>query len=353
MGRLPSGAALVCAAVLSAACDTLSTNDTQGCPVESHSPSDSYQLSYRLTSPEPCPATLSDRAQLKEAAARIVDHGAIDVYGASIEVDSRVGTLVGYEITDFFHDAATGDWSATPAVRYRAGTALPQSPMSLTPEQINQEYDRGIFEAWRDRPEMPGNPQGTVRITYRASGMYANVIAGTRVPLRNVTESWQASAGGGVAPYSYAWYRDGVLVGSNATYTANAGISDFELRAEITDAGGNKRTAVALIDVDGIATSVQGPTSVYAPDGGTWQAVSEGGYAPYAVDWFVSDDGGMGTWVGSGATWTGYPGEGRHSLRVRVTDAHGTTSIASLDVAGLGGGDGGCQPTPPALTCGP
>jgi hypothetical protein len=81
---------VICALTL-AACDAPTPEQTLNCPIEAHSPSNSYQLTYRLTSPEPCPATLSQRAQLKEAAARIVDRGSLDVIQASVEVTSRVG----------------------------------------------------------------------------------------------------------------------------------------------------------------------------------------------------------------------------------------------------------------------
>jgi hypothetical protein len=333
-----------------AGCDAPTPEQTRNCPIEAHSPSNSFQLTYRLTSPEPCPSTLSQRAQLKEAAARIVDGGGLDVVQASVEVTNRVGSPVGYMIVNFGRQSSSGAWVATPSVAYRAGTALAPPPQLNTPDQINREFDFGRFETWADGPGRPGNPYGTVRITYRQSAMYANVIAGTRIPLAGATSTWTAGATGGVRPYRFQWYRDGTPVGTDSAYTAAAGASDFELRAEITDAGGNTRTAATLIDVDGVRAAAAGPSAVYAA-GGSWSASGEGGYPPYTFDWYALDQDLAEQWVGSGAVWEGYPGDGQQQLRVRMTDSRGTTDNALLRVHGLGGGSESCQPVPPQITC--
>jgi hypothetical protein len=190
-----------------------------------------------------------------------------------------------------------------------------------------------------------------VRITYRASAMSANVIAGTRIPLAGATGTWMAGATGGVRPYRFQWYRDGNPVGTDSAYTAVAGASDFELRAEITDAGGNTRTAAALIDVDGVKAAVAGPSSVHAAEGGSWSASGQGGYPPYTFDWYALDDNLAEQWVGSGEAWEGYPGDGGRQLRVRMTDSRGTTDNAMMPVRGFGGGSEACQPVPPQITC--
>ncbi len=61
-------------------------------------------------------------------------------------------------------------------------------------------------------------------------------IAGTN-PIRPFDEcTWVASVTAGTGPFSYQWYRDGVFVGSNESYTGSMdGDLNFELEAWVTD----------------------------------------------------------------------------------------------------------------------
>ena len=47
--------------------------------------------------------------------------------------------------------------------------------------------------------------------------------------------TWHANATGGNPPYSFAWYRDGLQVDNDATYTGNTGTADFLLEVLVTD----------------------------------------------------------------------------------------------------------------------
>lgn len=46
--------------------------------------------------------------------------------------------------------------------------------------------------------------------------------------------SWQAAVTSGVAPFTYAWYRDGAPVGSGTSYTTQV-TESFNLRLDVTD----------------------------------------------------------------------------------------------------------------------
>jgi hypothetical protein len=54
--------------------------------------------------------------------------------------------------------------------------------------------------------------------------------------------TWSAVAMNGTAPYSYAWYRDGAYVGSDATYSDYSYGYDFQLQVVVTDATGAAAT---------------------------------------------------------------------------------------------------------------
>lgn len=60
---------------------------------------------------------------------------------------------------------------------------------------------------------------------------------------------WSAARSGGVGPYSYAWYRDGVLVGTGATYSDAAGDYSFQLQLNVTDANGATATGYMYVSV--------------------------------------------------------------------------------------------------------
>lgn len=180
--------------------------------------------------------------------------------------------------------------------------------------------------------------------TGQDNGLFSR-IDGPDLPLGNTSQSWLASSQSGGRPHQFDWYRDGVWVGSGGKYTSSVGATDFELRVSTSDALGRTATNVMQVDVDGVRASISGPTMVYYSEGGgTWTASGRGGYEPYSFDWFVD-----GARVGSGASWSGYPGENYHTLRVDMRDSRGATHSTSIDVNGIGNDT--CQPVPPQVTC--
>jgi hypothetical protein len=61
--------------------------------------------------------------------------------------------------------------------------------------------------------------------------------------------SWNASRSGGVGPYSYTWYRDGVAVATGATYYGNVGDTGFQLQVVATDALGASASGYMYVSV--------------------------------------------------------------------------------------------------------
>ena len=67
-------------------------------------------------------------------------------------------------------------------------------------------------------------------------------ISGNSYPQAYTYESWYASAVNGTGPYTYAWYRDGVLVGTDAAYGDYVYDTAFQLQVTVTDAAGATAT---------------------------------------------------------------------------------------------------------------
>jgi hypothetical protein len=325
--------------VLTSACD-VSFKFVKNCPLDSYNQGEQrFLLEYELEIPQNCPVPQGQSGEAKVAAAFIYDYGYKDfTYGHVVIRNKDLQYVLNrvhyfsFEGTDRYGNSVHRH-TAFPQARYPASTAG-----YLT-------TDFGDFIASNSPSFLgnPGDPFGRVKITYEPSDMMV-AVQGNSIPLSNQSTTWTASVTGGVAPHSYAWYRDGAYMGAASVYTGS-GTRDFILRAQVTDAAQATRAAVFSVDVDGVIASVDGATLVYASQPlQTWTAAGQGGYPPYTFNWHLD-----GNWVGQGATWSGYPGEGHHVLRADMADTHGTTNSASLGVTGIGNET--CEPVPPAVTC--
>jgi hypothetical protein len=61
--------------------------------------------------------------------------------------------------------------------------------------------------------------------------------------------TWSAARSGGVGPYSFTWYRDGVAVATGETYSDNAGDTSFQLQVVATDALGASASGYTWVSV--------------------------------------------------------------------------------------------------------
>lgn len=302
----------------------------RNCPVIGKDPSSNiYNLDYRLIIPADCPVPLANPGNEKKyAAAKLFDLGEVDFYYASVKVKNSKGETVANDATLFFGTIAE------PSDEYIAATG----------RKTFDDYDVGIFRAWSQ--DSRKSAYGETKLTYQESSL-ATKLTGTMIPSPSTTHTWDAPTSGGTPGYMYQWYRDGNPVGNGSSYTGDAGTTDFDLRVEVTDQTWSTKAAVLAVDVGGVAASIDGPTLVYASQGGgNWTANGLGGTGSYTFDWYLDEQ-----WVGTGQAWSGYTGEGGHNLQVQIRDAAGAFDSHSIFVTGIGSGDGTCDPVPPAVTC--
>lgn len=334
--RLPALACILGAA----ACDAPSPEQAQYCDIVAHSPSNSYEMDYQLLLPSPCPAPLAYIGEVKTAAGRIYDRGAPDFNFAELRVFNYNGASLRDVIVRF---VITSVSTAEPRVNYPAATA---GTMSRNPLPVSTR-DYGRFMAFNSGGySAPNNPFGEVEIRYTPSPVNAS-ISGNDVPPPNTSQTWTAQASGGSGGYVFRWYRDGVAVATGSSYTAQVGSGSFGLRVEASDPAEATGVNVMAIDVGGVRVSMNGPTLVYASNGGgQWSATGRGGTGSYVFEWFLDHEP-----AGNGPTWQGYPGEGQHMLTVHMRDTNGKTHSASMRVTGIGNET--CEPVPPAITCDP
>jgi hypothetical protein len=331
-------ACLLGAALLASVLSACRGDELQDCPPIDHTPgANVYQLEYELTIPSKCPVPIGARGEEKTAGARIFDNGAPDFTYAEVVMQNSERELLVRRLFRFVSDG--GRYGAVPRTTYKAATG------SYGGFNLNNKFDYGIFAVTNNAVQASAqDPFGQVQITYTASAMLASV-GGPTIPLSNSTHTWMANASGGIAPYTYNWYRNGTWVGNGSTYTGATGTQDFNLLAEVTDAAMVVRKGVMPVDVDGVLVSISGPTMVYSSqNGGTWTASGQGGQLPYEFDWFID-----GVHVSTGNSLSTYTGEGWHQLGVRIRDASGTSHEAFINVVGIGNET--CEPVPPAVAC--
>lgn len=320
----------------------------RGCDVVSTS-GNSFDLQYSMVIPSDCPVPLTSYGELKFTGASVTDPNGV-MEELEVAVYNTNGSFVNSRLVKY-RERGDGSRSGIADVVYPAGTAGQKRFANPAPGQPSPFYDDGVFSSGRSGQVLV---TGDLRITYKGASVDADII-GPDVPLRNTTATWSATASGGSAPYTYEWYRNGQLVGTGASYTASTGLSEFGMRVQVTDQTWSIRTADYWVDVDGVRVSIEGPGLSYASQGGaTWTAAGRGGYLPYSFEWYVEDDTGQLIHLGSGSSFSGYPGQGARILHLVLTDSRGRTYETQREVDGIGSGNGGsCDPVPPAIVCEP
>lgn len=308
-----------------------------------------WELDYSFQIPSDCPVPLGIVGERKDAGAEIIDYEPFDFNFAEVYIRASDTRPISYNVQTFTYLATYGYatvLTSYPAARGCNCAVFPSDTPdgTLLPSRF---FDYGTFNATNFDGELEAWSE--IEISYKRSRIVV-AVTGPDVPTTGTSGTWNAPTSGGTTPYTYQWYRNGELVGTAPSYTANVGSAGFGLRVVATDQTQSTRWADYWVDVDGVRAAVTGPSTVYASQsGGTWTASGRGGYQPYTFDWLVEDLAGNSEYVGSGQSWSGYPGDGGTRVRVKLTDSHGAKHDSFMLVTGIG--DGQCQPQPPAVTC--
>lgn len=253
------------------------------------------------------------------------NHDWVPTEVADLRVFNAASTIVGHDRSHF----ARTTWEQIEA---DIGVGYPAASGHGTFNESDR-LDLRILDYCCLLPQVRGRIE--LRLTYeRDTSPRIRIYAGygDGIPPPNAIITWDASSPSGGRPHVYNWYRDGEFVGSGDRYQGFTGTQPFELRADYADIYGRTTSDALYVDVDGVQVSVQGPSTVWLTHGGgTWSASGRGGITPYTFSWFVD-----GAFVGSGPSWTGYPGEGNHTMRVEISDVRGRSSTAEMEVFGIG-----------------
>lgn len=189
-----------------------------------------HDLDYSAVMPSNCPVPLGNIGEPKFIGANVYDFNASDYFSTILEIRNSAGDLKGKDIALFSFYGGLGR-RAQPRADYAAATGY-SGAITNGQDLPAAAKDRGTFTAILNS-QAPGS-QGRLTVSYRGANIQASV-AGPDVPLSGSNGIWTASASGGASPYSYAWYRNGQLVGTSSSYSSNVGSTEFGLRLLVTD----------------------------------------------------------------------------------------------------------------------
>jgi hypothetical protein len=320
--RLWPAAAL---AFVNTACDQPTIRD---CPVLDGSRGNPFNLEVVAKIPSNCPVPLGQVGEEKFVGADVIDHGASEARIAEVQAKNSHHVTVGSGRFPFVFNPFFGWTEASSFARYPAATGNQGGDIS----------DRGWHFVHGDQ----GNPTwAVILIQYRWANMIATV-RGPDVPIEFSVGTWDAPTSGGSPPYTYEWYRDGQLVSTGSSYTANVGDYEFGLRAIVTDQTTASRWADYWVDVNGVRAAISGPVEVYeSQGGGTWTVEGRGGSPPYTFTWYKEDASAGWIQVATGPSYSGYPGHGGRNLKVEMRDSRAAVNGAFHYVNGICIPDGG------------
>ncbi|HEX7239606.1 MAG TPA: S8 family serine peptidase, partial [Longimicrobiaceae bacterium] len=111
-------------------------------------------------------------------------------------------------------------------------------------ETVSQIWNRLVLTA--EGPNKVVNAYAAITYTRPLSVS----IGGPATVAPYSSATWTASGSGGTAPYSYTWYRDGVVVGTGATYTGYVEDGGAQLQVNVTDAVGSTATGFRWVATD-------------------------------------------------------------------------------------------------------
>lgn len=205
-----------------------------GCPTTYNDDWYGHGLNLEHTLPNQCPVFLTIPGTLLETGATVVDGESVQFSATYLNVRDASGDLVGTNTNRFTYDD-DGRWVAPILASYFAGRD------DLAP-------DRALFRLTYAGTGVPG-PEATMHISY-TDRVIAN-ISGPGLLSLGSSATYSAKVTSGLAPFTYAWYRDWELVSTSISYTADFDVEgEVHLRLDVTDARGEVDSSSRTVTVN-------------------------------------------------------------------------------------------------------
>ena len=210
------------------------------------------------------------------------------------------------------------------------------------------EQSTNIYLAYNNFTALTGEKvslPNCVNVTYADNigiSLCASVPSSATVDVGQLV-TYSASVSGGTSPYTYQWYRNGVLVGTSATYLYTATTADltagtFTISVTVTDSVNNvvaSSTETVTVDPVLVAPTVlASPNTVDQGQTSSLTTTVSTGASPYTYHWMEMAPGGSYVDVGTSSAsfsfvTTGSTATGVWSFELQVTDSTGAMVTSS------------------------
>ncbi|HEX8691218.1 MAG TPA: hypothetical protein VF746_02160 [Longimicrobium sp.] len=204
-----------------------------GCPTEYDQGWRFLQFELQHTDPSTCPVYLSSPGVTRTAGGVIVDPSPRDADVGTLQINDSRGIGVQTAVGDF-QDAGNGTWEARLTLSYSAG-------------RVDLKPDKATFLAW-----LRSNVLAAADMTITYTDQVRVTIGGPGTVLSGSTATWTADVTAGEPPFTYRWYRDWELVGTEAAYSEEVGGEGrVELRLDVYDSRGEATSLSKSVYVTG------------------------------------------------------------------------------------------------------
>jgi hypothetical protein len=203
-----------------------------GCPTEYNEGWRLLQFQLQHTEPSTCPVYIPSAGATRTSGGTVVDPSPRDAEFVTLQILDNRGVGVGSTAELFVQ--VDEDWEARLMVSYPAG-------------RVELKPDKATFLAW-----IGGSPLAAADMTITYTDRVRVVIRGPGTVLSGSTATWTADVTAGEPPFTYRWYRDWELVGTEAAYSEEAGGEGrVGLRLDVYDSRGEATSMSKSVYVTG------------------------------------------------------------------------------------------------------
>ena len=211
------------------------------CPTEYASGWGGYGLSLEHVEPASCPVYVPAPGTWRETGAVIGDGGFSRDFARSYLFVQDANRVLLNSVQQVFQTDPDGRWTSEVYVGYPAGR------VALRP-------DRAAFDLFF-RSDLSLGPTADMTITY--NDRVISAIKGPNTAASGSTATWDANVTAGTPPFTYRWYQDWELVGTEPSYTGELGGEGvMELRLDVVDARGEATSTRKEVWVSGCGVAV-------------------------------------------------------------------------------------------------
>lgn len=196
------------------------------------------ELRLRHTEPSTCPVYIPSAGATRQTGATVEDGGSAEMSELIIKVEDHLRRFVNGDRQNFRRDPE-GRWTASVFFSYEAG-------------RVDFQSDFATITAFA-----PSNFFGEAVMTITYTNQVRLSVGGPGTVASGSTVTWTANVTAGEPPFTYRWYRDWEMVGTEPSYTEEVnGEGTLKLRLDVRDARGEAASYTKQVLISNCGTQV-------------------------------------------------------------------------------------------------